>query len=342
MTSKNQHPFNATLVVALASMIGLSAGCSALSEKKLRLNPFAKTAQESAEEVREVDSMAVIWKDSVLDSNNGKSIRGFGGRVFFYDAEHKAMKADGELVVYGFDDSGDGTKSGKADHKYVFERSDMAKHFSESDLGASYSFWIPWEPVGGTRKTITLIPVFKTATGRVVKGGQSINNLPGKAPDAGLQRTLLPREPASGSVKVLGSSPALVSQAVYDSASESTEATARQMTYESELATEQPRIRTSTFMLPPSVANRIAAAKPSSQSPLGNVTQRQIEESDLPTRARSAALTRQSKARSQKSEMMEAREQPQTDVDQSEKASSDLRQPGWRPGGTAFGKPGEF
>ena len=69
-----------------------------------------------------------------------------------------------------------------ANRKFVFERDKFQTHFSESELGPSYSVWVPWDKAGGDLKTISLIPIFKSGNGTIVKGGQSVNVLPGKTP----------------------------------------------------------------------------------------------------------------------------------------------------------------
>ena len=50
-------------------------------------------------------------------------------------------------------------------------------------MGASYSFWIPWDEMGGVQKAVSLLPVLTSTTGKVVMGQQSINVLRGKVPE---------------------------------------------------------------------------------------------------------------------------------------------------------------
>src|SRR4029453_16552070 len=49
--------------------------------------------------------MAVIWSPALLNKSGKKPTRGFGGRIYFYDAANKAVPVEGQLVVYGYDDS---------------------------------------------------------------------------------------------------------------------------------------------------------------------------------------------------------------------------------------------
>ena len=122
--------------------------------------------------------MAVIWNFGVYEKPGTPSVRGLGGRIYFYDANNNAVTAEGELTVYGFDDD-NGTQT-KPDKKFVFRESEFQSHFSESALGGSYSVWIPWDKVGGYRKSVTLLPVFKTKDGDIIRSEQSINLLAGK------------------------------------------------------------------------------------------------------------------------------------------------------------------
>jgi hypothetical protein len=253
------------------AIVSLQCGCTALTNDKPMKNPFKRLLQTESETESDiqpnVNKMAVIWKDTTY-SGGAKSVRGFGGRVFFYDEHNEPVKADGEFVVYGFDDSENPEQGNKADRKYVFEREKLEQHFSESEMGPSYSFWIPWEKTGGERKTITLIPVFKTHDGRVVKSGQSIQTLPGKEPKRkgfSEQRT----DSKLKSFKVLGSSPALIDsdsaaiQQVGDSG-----VVQASFNESSETASTQSDSRTTTFMLPSSMSDRISATRRQLQSQL--------------------------------------------------------------------------
>ena len=126
-------------------------------------------------------SMAVIWKDSTPQIN-AQRIRGFEGQVNFYDAQDNLVKAEGDLIIYGFDDSDGSMKSKQPTKKFVFPAEDLEKNLVDSGFGPSYRVWIPWEPVGGYRKAVNLIPVFRTTEGQIVNAESSVNTLPGAEP----------------------------------------------------------------------------------------------------------------------------------------------------------------
>ena len=177
------------LVVSLVASTGCTSAVKntmRLSEKSSQWNPLEKLTlkrdrEATSDENRPV-TMAAIWKDTTMSTAGNGIKRGFGGRIYFYDQENNPVAAEGELVVYGFDNSSEDPS--KPQRKFVFEPEKLSEHYSESALGGSYSFWLPWDEAGGFEKTITLIPIFKTADNRVIQSGQSINVLPGKMPKA--------------------------------------------------------------------------------------------------------------------------------------------------------------
>lgn len=168
-------------------LVTQTVGCSSLdgigkkSKDGSRFNPFKSLSGEKEPDFQTPASMVAIWKASVFEKPGQKSIRGFGGRFYFYDAQNQPVRVDGDLTIYGYDDANKSSNtSGKADRKFVFKSVSLDTHFSESALGASYSFWVPWDEIGGFEKTITLIPVFKSSDGRMPEAKPSTMRLPGK------------------------------------------------------------------------------------------------------------------------------------------------------------------
>ena len=184
-----------------------SSGCSSLSLNKKNLatdqntisdvsvarnnqsNPTALASRQGASVG--AARMAVIWKEKVLNFPAQPPVRGFAGRILFYDSNDQLVRVDGELSVYGYDDSQE-FQSEVADSKYVFPAERFQDHYSESELGPAYSVWVPWENKDGIRKSVTLVPVFKTVDNHVIQGGTNRLTLSGKAP-ATVERTLIER-----------------------------------------------------------------------------------------------------------------------------------------------------
>ncbi len=71
----------------------------------------------------------------------------------------------------------------QADKTFMFTAEQFTEHFSPSDLGASYSIWIPWDAADGMQKEITLIPTFKGKDGVILQGEPAKLVLPGRRPE---------------------------------------------------------------------------------------------------------------------------------------------------------------
>ena len=173
-----------SLILVLAAVV-FSTGCSTFKSQMPKLptlNREAGMESASVSEAEEPDygtpvKMLAIWKDSVRTMPGKPSMRGFGGRIFLYDATDKPIRAEGELVIYGFDDSVTDREGSKADQKIVITNSKLQKRYSMSGLGDSYSVWIDWDPVGSPDKSVTLIPFFRMPDGEIVRAGQAIYTL---------------------------------------------------------------------------------------------------------------------------------------------------------------------
>ena len=122
--------------------------------------------------------IAATWTPDTLIQTGRTPTRGFGGRVFFYDEKSRPVPVEGTLTVHGFDDSMKDDESGVK--KFVFTPEQFTRHFGQSDLGASYSVWIPWDAVGGEQKKISLVTSFQTTTGGAIQGIPATLLLPGK------------------------------------------------------------------------------------------------------------------------------------------------------------------
>ncbi len=185
MTHRNRSCWWFLALPGLALLI--SCGCQStaprFSASLPNLNPFRNTKPEV--EFQQPVRMAVIWKESTVTAPGQKPTRGFGGRVYFYNEDNETVRVDGELTVYAFDDTDDRElESRSPDRKYVFLAQDMQKHYGQTGLGDSYNIWLPWDQVGGQRKTISLVPIFKPLDGMIPKSDHSIAILSGTASEA--------------------------------------------------------------------------------------------------------------------------------------------------------------
>src|SRR3954462_3003305 len=127
--------------------------------------------------------MVGTWTDTVLTESGKKPQRGFGGRIMFYEKDEKnPILVEGQLVVYAFDETGRDPTDTKPTRRYVFPTEQIPKHMSKSELGASYSFWLPWDEAGGPKTEISLICRFEPKGGAVITSEQTKHILPGSTP----------------------------------------------------------------------------------------------------------------------------------------------------------------
>jgi len=129
------------------------------------------------------ESVVAIWTPLVATHASRGAMRGFGGRLMFYGKDReKTLKVEGTLVVYAFDEIGRDPTNVKPDRKYVFTPDQLAGHYNKSNLGHSYSVWLPWDEVGGPQKQVSLITHLMSDDGIIARGEQTMHVLAG-SPD---------------------------------------------------------------------------------------------------------------------------------------------------------------
>ncbi len=181
--------FQRVVLIAAAYFTFSFTGCQSLSESAKTLDDSMPWNSQQAAQRRHEESAArivAIWSHDVLSTPQQGAIQGFGGRMYFYNRRQEAVEVDGQLIVYAFDDTGmavtDHTKRAP-NRKYVFRAEQLQSHRSESELGPSYSFWIPWQKLGGEERKISLVPVFIPNEGEIINGLFSKVVLPGNNPN---------------------------------------------------------------------------------------------------------------------------------------------------------------
>ena len=103
--------------------------------------------------------------------------------MFYGEKEEKPVKVDGTLIVYGFDETNRRPDNTKPDQKFIFTPEQLAKHYSKSDIGHSYSVWVPWDAAGGPQEKVSLIVRFvPREKGMVVVSDQATQLLAGSKP----------------------------------------------------------------------------------------------------------------------------------------------------------------
>lgn len=182
--------------IAVASLLaGVSVGCVTTSDGMLVRKPVSEKQPSLLERMPFVGKkkdnipepypnpvkIAATWTPDTLVQVGRTPTRGFGGRVFFYDEKSRPVPVEGTLMVHGFDDSSSSPEDSAK--RFVFTPEQFTRHFGQSDLGASYSVWIPWDAVGGEQRKISLVTSFQTAKGETIQGIPATLLLPGKETD---------------------------------------------------------------------------------------------------------------------------------------------------------------
>ena len=158
-------------------LVGALSGCAS-QETDTWAKPCLGRSQTPTYETPE--KVIAIWTDATYQLPGKPPTRGFGGRVYFYNAKGEVIPVNGQLVVYAFDDSDPHAGADQPSRKYAFTAEQLTRYYSNSELGASYNIWIPWDSVGGDEKQIALFPVFIDDSGKMVRGSFANNRLPGK------------------------------------------------------------------------------------------------------------------------------------------------------------------
>jgi len=162
-----------------------ACGCSSFNVQKYLPSLTGKTG-----EFRTPMKIVAFWTDTVRTSPGQAAMRGFGGRLMFYEhSDSKPVKVAGSLAIYAFDEAHHDPDNPKPDRKFVFPAEQVHKHYSKSELGHSYSFWIPWDAVGGETKQVSLICRFSPVQGGAILSDQVKQLLPGVDPADGPETT---------------------------------------------------------------------------------------------------------------------------------------------------------
>jgi hypothetical protein len=184
-------------VLALSAVL-LTTGCRGPWSKDWKMADMFK-APWGEEEDAPVAPRRIVgtWTDAVLHQGTGKPQRGFGGRLIFYsDDTEKPVLVEGQVVVYAFDETNREATDNKPTRRYVFPADQVARRMSKSELGPSYSFWLPWDEVGGSQTEISLVARFEPTEGPIVVGEQTKHLLPGEAaPKTGIVNHSPPKLP---------------------------------------------------------------------------------------------------------------------------------------------------
>lgn len=172
-----------SILLGTSIVVILCSGCSTWDKNKSHKKDDSWSITKLwKQEYQEPSTLAVIWSPDTLTIEGQGTSRGFGGRIYFYNERSQAIPVDGDLLVHGYLTTPGQAKGEtvEADKKFEFTAEQLSCHFSPSEIGASYSIWVPWDADGGFREEITLIATFKSKNGKLVQGAPAKVFLPGK------------------------------------------------------------------------------------------------------------------------------------------------------------------
>lgn len=183
-------------IVAAGLLVLVLAGCRSASTTAKNDSPFGKLpnplewgADPDEPRTGDPDRIVATWVNTVRQTPGAPSERGFGGRLYFYDKGADPIAVEGRLVVYAFDESNREATDHRPTRRYIFPADQLSKNMSVSDIGPSYSFWLPWGSAEEASTDVSLIARFEPIRGGgLVVSDQARQRLPGNG--------LAPIEPA--------------------------------------------------------------------------------------------------------------------------------------------------
>jgi hypothetical protein len=225
--------------------------------------------------------MVVLWSPAIQNGpNTPKAQRGFGGRIYFYNAADQAVPVEGQLIVYGYNDTSPQQRHVKPDKKFVFSPQQFTAHYSPTELGASYSVWVDWDDVGGPQAEVSLVPIFTSSSGHIVVGQTSRNVLPGPttpAPNTQIQTSTITPQIHDERAQPAAFSP----PTSYVPISPTTHGMVEQASYQQPAAAMQPRSLPGTELMGIPPAGQLPPGMHST-GPVGPMTAQGMNEANRP------------------------------------------------------------
>lgn len=170
--------------ILIGTSLILCGGCTSFpkTEKMAWKNPFSKKEKEPEPYPTPV-KLAATWTPDTLVTAGKRPTRGFGGRLFFYDQKSRPVPIEGDLTITAYVPSDNPTEPTRV-KRFGFTKEQLTKHYSQTDLGASYSVWIPWDVDGGDVQLVTMVPSFKSdQMNAPIQGSATPVMLPGTSPN---------------------------------------------------------------------------------------------------------------------------------------------------------------
>jgi hypothetical protein len=143
-------------------LLGL-AGCATSGWLKVPKNDFAKAGPKNP-----VVRILGVWEPAMGIGLDDKSARGFSGQIYFFSqGSDLAVKVDGDVRVYVFDDEGTPDDQMQPLHEANFSAEAWNQLLTRGPLGATYNVFIPYIRPGNFEAKCTLRIRYKPANGPI-------------------------------------------------------------------------------------------------------------------------------------------------------------------------------
>ncbi len=153
--------------ITLAAVIGIGCcGCQSW-ETQGKLPLFSRDKKEKKTD-SPPEKIVAVWTEATHHHPGKKAERGFGSRIVFYDAQDRPLEITGKVTVFVFDDQHPAADEPAPKYKFVFPEEVIASHYSKSDLGHSYSFWIPLAAIDSPTIPFSLVVRYDSPQGERV------------------------------------------------------------------------------------------------------------------------------------------------------------------------------
>jgi len=139
------------------------AGCATSGWLKMPRNDFAKAGPKNP-----VVRILGVWEPAMGIGLDDKTSRGFSGQVYFFSqGSDLAVKVDGDVRVYVFDDEGTPEDQMQPLHEANFSAEAWNQLLTKGSLGATYNVFIPYIRPGNHEAKCALRIRYKPATGPI-------------------------------------------------------------------------------------------------------------------------------------------------------------------------------
>lgn len=175
------------LVIAASLFLLSTSGCTSLSLPRLGASSVASIKPARC---------LCLWQPVELEDAAGRPVKGFGGQVYFFEADsEEPVEVDGDVRVFIFDDVGTAEQQARPKSVKDFDTFAWKSFRSESQFGTNYSVFVPYERASRYESTCSLRVRLLRPDGSQLFSDMATVKLPGQPRDDNSIRQLVsPRE----------------------------------------------------------------------------------------------------------------------------------------------------